>query len=90
MAKGKEGATELGTTKRTRVLPAPWDMATLLLRRLEEQSEWTSLSRSLGYTDYSQVSATPIYLRASARLVAPQTCRGFSSEVFEVFRCLVE
>ena len=90
VAKGKEGTTELGTTKRTRVLPAPWDMATLLLKRLEEQSEWTSLSRSLGYTDYSQVSATPIHLRALTSLIVPQTCRDFSGEVFEVFHCLVE
>ena len=90
MAKGKEGTTELGTTKRTRVLPAPWEMATLLLGRLEEQSEWTSLSRSLGYTDYSQVSATPIHLRALTSLIVPQTCQDFSGEVFEVFHCLVE
>ena len=90
MAEGKEGTTELGTTKRTRVLQAPWDMATLLLKRLEQQSEWTSLSRSLGYTDYSQVSATPIHARALTSLIVPQTCRDFSGEVFEVFHCLVE
>ena len=90
MAKGKEGTAELGTAKRTRVLQAPWDMATVLLKRLEQQSEWTSLSRSVGYTDYSQVSATPIHLRALTSLIVPQTCRDFSGEVFEVFRCLVE
>ena len=90
MVKGKEGTTELGTSKRTRVLQAPEAMATLLLGRLEQKSEWTSLSRTVGYTDYSQVSGTPIHLRALTSLIVPQAARDFSGEVFQVFHCLVE
>ena len=90
VTKSKDSTTELGTSKRTRVLQAPQAMATLLLGRLEQKSEWTSLSRTVAYTDYSQVSGTPIHLRALTSLIVPQTCRDFSGEVFVVFHCLVE
>ena len=48
------------------------------------------MSKTVGYTDYSQVPGTPIHLRALTSLIAPQTARDFSGEVFEVFHCLVE
>ena len=90
VTKSKESTTELGTSKRTRVLQAPQAMAALLQARLEQQSEWTPLSRTVGYTDYSQASGTPMHLRALASLIVPQTARDFAGEVFEVFHCLVE
>ena len=90
VTKSKENTTELGTSKRTRVLEVPQALAATLQGRLEQPSEWTSLSRTVGYTDYSQVPGTPIHMRALMSLIVPQTTRDFSGEVFEVFHCLVE
>ena len=89
VSKSKASTSELGTLKRTRVLQAPQAMAALLQERLEQQSEWTSLSRTVGHTDYSQVPGTPIHLRALTSLIVPQTARDFSGKVFEVCHCLV-
>ena len=90
VSRSKESTTELGTSRRTRVLEAPQAMAALVEGRLEEQSRWTSLSRTVGHQDYSQATATPMHLRALSSLIVPQSARDFAGEVFEVFHCLVE